>query len=176
MLFKVRRVFIEAQKFFPYPCIEKNALIGFAHVMDHHEQVPDDDNFMQKIGDYCGVCKDEALLYICQLANYKILDLKEIDGVLTFSISQFFYDAKPLIRGGECSQSLRRRVYRAFSSCEYCGGENIDPSIDRIIPGILGGAYVPDNVTLSCRSCNTKKKDRDYIGPVRSLAIMEARK
>lgn len=78
---------------------------------------------------------------------------------------------------------LRMRVMAAFDyRCEYCGHHEPDAimfgkwslwQVDRIVPGCRGGAYAPDNVTLACRRCNQAKQARDYIGPVRSLAVLE---
>lgn len=67
-----------------------------------------------------------------------------------------------------CPKDLREAVLEAFEGeCAYClrsGQEDgaFDPDghpwhIDRILPGALGGRYIPDNVTLACRSCNLRK-------------------
>lgn len=72
--------------------------------------------------------------------------------------------------------ALRRRVVVSFGVCEYCGCTPRHAlTIDRIIPGARGGTYVADNITGACAPCNTMKRDRDFIGPVRSLADMEGR-
>lgn len=45
--------------------------------------------------------------------------------------------------------------------CAYCGRDLYETGhIDRIIPGKKGGKYKPDNVVLSCPSCNSKKGGR----------------
>lgn len=80
----------------------------------------------------------------------------------------------------KCPKSLRRRVFAAFPACEYCGwhkgipwvGCVNWPTVDRIV---AGGAYEPSNVTMACLLCNSDKGTTEYIGPVRSLSIMEAR-
>ncbi len=73
-----------------------------------------------------------------------------------------------------CSKSLRRRVRRAFVCCEYCGfGGSSDVTVDRIIPRLRGGAYEPSNVTGACLLCNSIKGAGEFIGPVRSLQMME---
>ncbi len=65
-------------------------------------------------------------------------------------------------------RALRERAIIAFLCCSYCGGEHRDDGmgpdgrpwqLDRIYPGVLGGEYRPDNVTLSCATCNIQKKD-----------------
>jgi 5-methylcytosine-specific restriction endonuclease McrA len=98
-------------------------------------------------------------------------------------------------RGKACSGPFRGRVKAAFqSTCEYCG--TIEPAdvaskysndgsaanaarfhtVDRVVSGTSGGLYLPDNVTLACRSCNSRKRNRDglFIGPVRTLSMLEA--
>jgi 5-methylcytosine-specific restriction endonuclease McrA len=72
---------------------------------------------------------------------------------------------------------LRHRLFLAFGfKCQWCGafhgsshGRNW--TIDRIRPG---GPYCPANVTLACRSCNSKKRDH-YWPTDRSLAAAELR-
>lgn len=94
---------------------------------------------------------------------------------------------------GQCPPALRKRVREAFGwQCEYCGYRTTPEcgarkavkgcysgpylvGVDRIVPSTLGGAYLADNVTLACNVCNVKKGAKtDFIGPVRSLADMEA--
>lgn len=86
--------------------------------------------------------------------------------------------------GRFATSAFKVRVRNAFGHrCEYCGrAEPANPTIqqimnvDRIMPGAEGGRYVPANVTCACRSCNSQKRDRrEFCGPVRTLAIMEAR-
>jgi 5-methylcytosine-specific restriction endonuclease McrA len=89
-----------------------------------------------------------------------------------------------------CSAALRKRVREAFDyTCQNCGfrcepgqslvrkGHAVDVShltVDRLVPGAQGGEYTPDNVTLVCRDCNSKRRDRlEAVGV--SLATVEAR-
>ena len=73
-----------------------------------------------------------------------------------------------------CPPGLRKRVFAAFARCEYCGCADAN-TVDRITPRNRYGWYQADNVTRACSPCNTHKGDGEFIGPVRSLAIMEAR-
>lgn len=95
---------------------------------------------------------------------------------------------------GSCPAELRGRVRAAFDyTCQYCGftcrpGESKRirkntfvgsdwMTVDRILPGCKGGKYTPDNVTLACRRCNSKRA-RGKIAPdhiVLTLAMMEVR-
>ena len=64
-----------------------------------------------------------------------------------------------------CPPKLRIEVIEAYQeTCSYCGrkGNAKDPDgrswhIDRIIPGSRGGGYSPENITLSCATCNISK-------------------
>lgn len=77
-----------------------------------------------------------------------------------------------------CPKPLKRRIKAAFSHCEYCG-RPADKwqylTVDRIVPGAAGGRYDPANITGACMRCNFDKGSGDFVGPVRSLLVMEAR-
>ena len=80
--------------------------------------------------------------------------------------------------GNKCSPSFRRRVIAAFSGvCEFCGAKTGSfphwATVDRIVPRTKGGLYMPNNVTLACLMCNSNKADGEFIGPLRSLQVME---
>lgn len=85
-------------------------------------------------------------------------------------------------RGRVCTPLLRQRVRAAFDlRCEYCGTKQPPDAapqqwhgVDRIVPGFLGGLYVPGNVTLACKRCNSAKSFRHKApASVRTLADME---
>jgi len=85
--------------------------------------------------------------------------------------------------GNKCKPAFRQRVRNAFGDrCEYCGyvysAEKMYPwmTVDCIVPKAAGGKYLPDNVTLACLFCNSHKGAGEFVGPVRSLAVMEAHK
>jgi len=57
-----------------------------------------------------------------------------------------------------CSKSLRELIYlRDEGICQLCGKVAVEPSIDRIIPGSMGGRYMEENCQLACRKCNGRK-------------------
>jgi hypothetical protein len=87
-----------------------------------------------------------------------------------------------------CSTELREKVRAAFDfTCQRCGfrcapgevtnhkGRIVDVSfltVDRILPGSKGGQYTEDNVTLACRDCNSRRRDK--LEPVgASLAMRD---
>lgn len=74
-----------------------------------------------------------------------------------------------------CPKSLRKRVFAAFHACEYCGTEPIKTNYRTVDRVDALGAYVPSNVTMACLMCNSLKGRMEYIGPVRTLPVMEAR-
>lgn len=82
-----------------------------------------------------------------------------------------------------CPASLRRAVIYLFKArCEYCqqtgtkelGADQKPWTIDRVVPGKRGGVYAPDNVTLACRFCNTKKRSNQAPVGTRTLADLQA--
>jgi 5-methylcytosine-specific restriction endonuclease McrA len=94
------------------------------------------------------------------------------------------------IGANECSPRLRLRVFSAFNfTCEYCGkaapatgkcgpvaGAN-PATVDRVVPRSMGGKYHPANVTLACLRCNSQKRERQkFVGPVRTLSLVETAK
>lgn len=79
----------------------------------------------------------------------------------------------------DCPNALRAAVKYAFQYvCEYChqpgtpekGPDGHRWTVDRLVPGKDGGRYVPANVTLACRFCNTKKRVGPPPAGTRSLA------
>lgn len=80
-----------------------------------------------------------------------------------------------------CPPVLRKAVLYAFSqTCEYCkqpGTKDLGPdgkawNIERVLPASRGGVYTPDNVTLSCRHCNLRKKANPAPAGTRTLTDM----
>ena len=74
------------------------------------------------------------------------------------------------------AEDLRRRVYdRAQGICEYCQTQEvivINMHIDHIVPLSAGGKTEPDNLCLSCISCNgAKHKFQLGIDPASQLAV-----
>ncbi len=74
------------------------------------------------------------------------------------------------VRGDKLTEAQRRFYLSELLTkygpvCQYChkvGIETLGPdgkawNIDRIISGANGGHYTPDNITLSCSTCNKKK-------------------
>lgn len=45
--------------------------------------------------------------------------------------------------------------------CHYCGNTD-DLTIDHIVPSSQGGKDTPSNITVACRSCNSRKGTKPY--------------
>jgi len=55
----------------------------------------------------------------------------------------------------------RRSIFaRDNYTCQYCGHESRDLTIDHIVPKRHGGDMRWDNLVACCRRCNTKKGDK----------------
>lgn len=44
--------------------------------------------------------------------------------------------------------------------CHICGNPAVDVHYDHVVPLARGGAHAPENIRVSCASCNLKKGDR----------------
>lgn len=80
-----------------------------------------------------------------------------------------------------CTPGLRAEVIARFQHvCSYCGerGDAVNGPggapwhVDRIVPGSRGGKYIASNVTLSCRSCNSRKGAKEAPSNVRDLGAI----
>jgi 5-methylcytosine-specific restriction endonuclease McrA len=55
----------------------------------------------------------------------------------------------------------RREVFvRDHYTCQYCGKQTKDLTIDHVMPRHRGGRHTWDNLVAACRSCNHKKAGR----------------
>lgn len=55
----------------------------------------------------------------------------------------------------------RRSIFaRDNYTCQYCGAQSRDLTIDHIVPRRHGGPMSWDNLVACCRRCNTKKGDK----------------
>ena len=54
--------------------------------------------------------------------------------------------------------------YRVFSrdsyTCQYCGKQDRELTIDHVIPRYRGGEHIWSNVVSACKSCNQRKAGR----------------
>ncbi len=109
------------------------------------------------------------------------VEYKEYEQPKLFGFSDNVTDINSIpAKKKKCTNALRDECKDVFAmTCEYCdgiGGVRFGPDgnkwhVDRINPGAKGGVYEPNNVTLSCQSCNCSKRDRDWSDKApRSLA------
>ncbi len=68
---------------------------------------------------------------------------------------------------------LREFLFEAFDGqCAYC--PNVASTIDHIVPVIKGGPSARGNLLPACRSCNSRKKARDFDHFVATLDGLKA--
>lgn len=68
--------------------------------------------------------------------------------------------------------TIKSDLIKTAKSCLYCGAvfcEQVKPTIDHLVPLSKGGMHSMANVVVCCRSCNSKKGDRDYVDWVATL-------
>ena len=66
---------------------------------------------------------------------------------------------------GRATPHIRPHIRQAVIArdgfvCSYCSSEVLVPHLDHVMPWSRGGLSTPDNLVVSCRSCNAAKKDR----------------
>ncbi len=57
------------------------------------------------------------------------------------------------------------------TSCYYCKRDGLKLTIDHFMPLARGGAHAIRNLVPACRSCNSRKKDRDPYEFMRSIGL-----
>jgi len=68
-----------------------------------------------------------------------------------------YYVRRPLPNG----RVSRRDVFlRDRYTCQYCGRQTRDLTLDHVVPRHRGGAHDWENVVAACRSCNHRKAGR----------------
>lgn len=56
--------------------------------------------------------------------------------------------------------SRREIFFRDNYTCQYCGHETRELTIDHVVPRFLGGGHAWDNLVSACKSCNQRKAGR----------------
>jgi len=67
------------------------------------------------------------------------------------------YDRVPTISTFSKRNVLKRDRY----TCQYCGKQSRDLTIDHVLPKSKGGETVWENVVSACEECNKSKADKD---------------
>jgi hypothetical protein len=57
-------------------------------------------------------------------------------------------------------ETRRAVIARDGLECRYCGSFVPVPHLDHVMPRSRGGQHTADNLVVSCKPCNTAKKDR----------------
>lgn len=69
---------------------------------------------------------------------------------------------KRLVRRGPSRIPLNRRnvLRRDRYTCQYCGRQGSELTVDHVLPKSRGGQSTWENLVAACRPCNLKKGDR----------------
>jgi 5-methylcytosine-specific restriction endonuclease McrA len=69
---------------------------------------------------------------------------------------------KRLVRRGPARVPLNRRnvLRRDRYTCQYCGRQGGELTVDHVLPKSRGGRSTWENLVAACRACNLKKGDR----------------
>ncbi|SDE38894.1 5-methylcytosine-specific restriction endonuclease McrA [Thermus arciformis] len=69
---------------------------------------------------------------------------------------------KRLVRRGPSRIPLNRRnvLRRDRYTCQYCGRQGGELTVDHVLPKSRGGKHTWENLVTACRACNLKKGDR----------------
>lgn len=71
---------------------------------------------------------------------------------------------KMVIRPRPQIKLTRREVFRRDGyTCQYCGKNTLDLTIDHVIPRHLGGEHIWTNVVAACSVCNHRKGGRTLV-------------
>ena len=67
-----------------------------------------------------------------------------------------------LVKRPQLQRKLTKRevFIRDCYTCQYCGKETRDLTLDHVIPRHLGGKHDWDNVVSACKACNHRKAGR----------------
>ena len=72
-------------------------------------------------------------------------------------IRLIYYIKRPYIQ----RRLSRREVFiRDDHTCQYCGQQTRELTIDHVVPRFRGGAHVWENLVSACKSCNQRKAGR----------------
>ena len=69
------------------------------------------------------------------------------------------------VAGVECTLTAKEwgEVLEQYNHCcAYCGADNKKLTLDHIVPLCKGGPTIKENAAPACKSCNSRKKDRDW--------------
>jgi hypothetical protein len=98
----------------------------------------------------------------------KLISRSAFDGAINYGFVTDRY--KALLSGKiTMSDTIREweREHDLPDACVYCGTAD-DLTTDHLIPRSRGGTSSPDNLVLSCKSCNSSRRDKgifQWLGP-----------
>jgi hypothetical protein len=120
--------------------------------------------------DYCSVCDN------CEtddgrptLVWNKLADREGHFVLCLECVTKLFFEnnelgiESPIIDRQHIPEWLRNKIFdRDYNKCLLCGTDK-NISVDHIIPFSKGGRTIETNLQTLCRSCNSKKKDKEVV-------------
>jgi 5-methylcytosine-specific restriction endonuclease McrA len=110
------------------------------------------------------ICNAKRALVMVFTGKAEIL---ELDGLVLHTIDQDFRAPSvirlaTLIKRPRPQVKLTRRevFIRDHYTCQYCGRQTRDLTIDHVVPKSRHGAHTWENLVSACRSCNHRKGGR----------------
>ncbi|MBC8101111.1 MAG: HNH endonuclease [Cytophagales bacterium] len=95
---------------------------------------------------------------LSSLAGRTMLETAEGESIAAPSVVKLRHHVKrPL---PELKLSRRSVFARDNFTCQYCGSQGKDLTIDHVVPKRHGGGMQWENLVACCRRCNTKKGDK----------------
>lgn len=165
------------------PGVEKWTLVCLARFADEwgYSIFPALDELADKTGFSAATCK-RSIQALQDLGRVKRIACSTPVSPAFYQIVGVPEPELPKTAERHCPAALRRAVLYAFAlRCEYCGTcgtKEVGPDgkawlIDRVEPDLRGGTYSPDNVTLSCKTCTSRKKMKPAPPGTRTLTALQ---
>ncbi len=111
------------------------------------------------------VCNARRAVVLVDKGKAEIIEHK--DDRIIHTASQLFYLPSVirlvyLIRRPRPQRKLTRKelFLRDNYTCQYCGRESRDLTVDHVIPRFRGGPHSWDNLVSACKACNHRKAGR----------------
>lgn len=109
----------------------------------------------------CNLRRAIVLVYLgkAEVLHYDHKEIRTLHGVIDSpSVVKLRHHVKRPIP--ELRLSRRSILARDNYTCQYCGHQSKDLTIDHVIPKRMGGKSTWENLVCCCKKCNSKKGDK----------------